>query len=181
MADSIRLMGYAAPVLHSWPAPIASGAIARSSGAFRALRVAPLAVAAALLAIGALTTATRASTSLRTADGAAAMASAAGRAAPRAALEVAVDDGWDQAWLAYYLRDREITLAEPSIYFTGFTKRSQRTVRRGATPTHRIEQNEKARVAAAGGLFLNPIRRRPAPRSPGFDQGEPPCRPCQDA
>ena len=141
---SIRLMGYAAPVLTLVAlAPIATGAIARSSGAFRALRVAPLAVAAALLAIGSLTTATRASTSLRTADGAAAMASAAGRTAPRAALEVAVDDGWDQAWprtTSEIARSR--SRSRPS---TSRDSRNGRSGRFDAAPRRLIESNRTRR------------------------------------
>ena len=41
---------------------------------------------------------------------------------PRTVIQVNVEDGWEQAWLAYYLRDRPIALQSPSLVFVGYSK-----------------------------------------------------------
>ena len=157
---SVRLMGYAVPVFTLLAlAPLAAQRARSRSPLRRAVRVVPLAAGAALLAIGSWTASIQASNDLRTTDVAEEIARAALAAAPRETIEVDVEDGWNQAWIAYYLRDREISLIRPSIYFTGFTTRATRTLAQGADPGYRIERKERKRVAAAGAgeLFLNRV------------------------
>jgi hypothetical protein len=41
---------------------------------------------------------------------------------PRTVIQINVEDGWEQAWLAYYLRNRPIALQSPSLVFVGYSK-----------------------------------------------------------
>jgi hypothetical protein len=63
---------------------------------------------------------------------------AAARAAealpPRKVILLDVGNGWNQVWLAYFLRDRPIALRQPSIVFTGYSAADEAHAQAFTTP-----------------------------------------------
>lgn len=158
---SIRLMGYAAPFFTL----VALATLAprwQPSRGWAAGRAFLLAAGLGLFLVGTVTAARQGRAALRTTDQLEQIAAATVLAVdPDAVIEIDVAETWDQAWLVYYLRDREVSLVQPSLYFTGLTGGAMRELPRRADVEYSIQPRPGRRVVAeTPDFFLNRLEPR---------------------
>jgi hypothetical protein len=111
---SFKLLAYGTPLLVLLVfSPLATGS--------RPRRVGILSVVALAFASAAASSATELGYGIarsRSSSDLASVAKAADRLPQEAVITVQLDRVWDQAWAAYYLRDRRLSVTDPSIYLS---------------------------------------------------------------
>jgi hypothetical protein len=126
---SIKILGYVAPLLTMF-------AVAGLAGRrpFPRTRVATLGAAGTLFVASTASVVAEAFFHLQTTERLASVQAELPKIPPGAGFELGVRDGWTQSWLVYYLRDRPVTVREPTEFLTGFGARE-----RGLGPAGRSE------------------------------------------
>ena len=155
---SIRLMGYAAPkfILVALSTLVPRSRFSRPGAISRVLL---LATGAAFFLVGTVTAAQQGSGALRQTDSLEKIAQATTAVVdPAATIEIDIAEPWDQAWLAYFLRSHDVSLAQPSVYFTGLTEGGMRDFSRRGDVEYRIQSVPGANVTVeTRGFFLNRV------------------------
>ncbi|MBA3842806.1 MAG: hypothetical protein H0X39_09345 [Actinobacteria bacterium] len=158
---SVRLMGYAAPIFTLIALSVlTAGPSLKPMSSIALVRRLLLSASAAFALLGTITAIREGRDSLRTTAGVEAIAKATNDAVePSSVIEIDIAETWNQAWLVYFLRDRELAVSHPSVYFTGLSATGSHALPTPANVEYRIQAHAGRQVAAkASGFFLNRIQ-----------------------
>jgi hypothetical protein len=163
---SLKLMGYAAPLLtllalstfvRRTPPDAAGGSAAvRHVGGVLATTA-----AAAAFASTTIFTVVYALKWVQPATVVHGVATAAGRLPKDDAVRIDYGDAWRQSWLVYFLRDRKLSVARPSVYLTGFSPADAARHRTFISPaSYAVAPTHRGRAVwrGSGGVLYSIVR-----------------------